>query len=48
MNSSVQGRLVSGCELLTSSLQLPNLKDHHVLAAAILSRADVMATSDAK
>ena len=44
MDSCVLDCLVTGYEDLIPGLQLPDLNDRHVLAAAIRSRADVIVT----
>jgi len=44
VNKSVPDCLISGYESLIPSLNLPDLNDRHVLAAAIRGRADVIVT----
>lgn len=44
MNTHVQDSLVTGYESLIPALNLPDLDDRHVLAAAIRSNADVIVT----
>ena len=44
MNRSVRDCLVTGYESLIPALMLPDLDDRHVLAAAIVVRADVIVT----
>ena len=48
MNDSVRDSLVEGFEDLIPAIQLPDLNDRHVLAAAIKSRADVIVTYNLK
>jgi len=44
MNSHVRDCLVENFELLIPSIKLPDLNDRHVVAAAIVSRTDVIVT----
>jgi predicted nucleic acid-binding protein len=46
MNSHVRDCLVKNYEYLIPSLQLPDLDDRHVLAAAIASGANAIMTAD--
>ena len=48
MNKHAEGCLVTDYEDLIPSLQLPDSKDRHVLAAAIRGRADVIVTNNLK
>jgi hypothetical protein len=48
MNSHVRDSLVTGYEYLIPSLQLPDLDDRHVLAAAIAGGADTVVTFNLK
>ena len=48
MNDTVLGSLVEGCEDLIEALELPDLNDRHVLAAAIRSGADGIVTFNMK
>jgi predicted nucleic acid-binding protein len=48
MNSKVRDCLVTGYEWLIPSLQLPDLDDRHVLAAAITSNAKIIVTFNLK
>jgi predicted nucleic acid-binding protein len=48
MNSAVPDCLVSGFEPFMQCLDLPDPDDRHVLAAAILARADVVVTFNLK
>ena len=48
MNLHAEGCLVTAFEGLIESLELPDPKDRHVLAAAIRSRADVIVTQNLK
>ncbi len=48
MNLAIPDCLVTGYEDLVPSLQLPDPKDKHVLAAAIAGRADVIVTFNLK
>ena len=48
MNKHAEGCLVTDYEDLIPSLQLPDSKDHHVLAAAIRGQADVIVTNNLK
>lgn len=48
MDRAVPDCLVSGYEHLEAGLQLPDADDHHVLAAAICGRADVIVTYNLK
>ncbi len=48
MNSNVRDCLITGYELLISSLHLPDANDRHVLAAAIQCAADVIVTFNLK
>jgi predicted nucleic acid-binding protein len=44
MNEAVLNSLVSGYEALEGSLELPDTRDNHVLAAAIHSKCDAIVT----
>lgn len=46
MNASVRDCLVTGYEPLVTTLELPDLDDRHVLAAAIRARARVIVTEN--
>jgi len=48
MNSHVRDSLVTDYEYLIASLELPDADDRHVLAAAIVGRADVIITFNLK
>ena len=48
MDASTRDCLVTGYETLIPSLQLPDAKDRHVLAAAIVGRCDVIVTQNIK
>lgn len=48
MNQAVEDCLIEGYEELIDSLELPDLGDRHVLAAAIKGRADVIVTYNLK
>ena len=48
MNCHVRDCLVTGYEYLILTLELPDPKDRHVLAAAITGRADVIVTFNLK
>jgi predicted nucleic acid-binding protein len=48
INSSVPDCLVENYEYLIDSLKLPDLKDRHVLAAAIAGHADAIVTENLK
>jgi hypothetical protein len=48
MNSHVRDCLVTGYEYLIPSLQLPDLDDRHVLAAAIAAGANTIVTFNLK
>lgn len=48
MNAHVRDCLVTGYEPLIPSLELPDPDDRHVLAAAIVGRADVIVTYNLK
>ncbi|MBT5229095.1 MAG: PIN domain-containing protein [Methylococcales bacterium] len=48
MNKSVRDCLVEGYEDLIPSIQLPDVDDRHVVAAAITSNADVIVTFNLK
>jgi predicted nucleic acid-binding protein len=48
MNKNIQDSLVSGFESLIPTLELPDLKDRHVLAAAIAANADTIVTFNLK
>ena len=48
MNEAFDDALVTGWEPLTTGLALPDPGDAHVLAAAILGRADVIVTQNLK
>lgn len=48
MNTAFPDAMVVGFEPLTSSLELPDPGDNHVLAAAIRSHAEVIVTSNIK
>lgn len=48
MNSKVRDCLITGYEWLIPSLQLPDLDDQHVLAAAITSDAKIIVTFNLK
>lgn len=48
MDRAVPGCLVTGYEGLIGSLTLPDPNDRHVLAAAIVARADVIVTQNLK
>jgi hypothetical protein len=48
MNSNVRDCLVTGYEALIAGLQLPDSKDHHVLAAAIRCNASIIVTFNLK
>src|SRR4051794_25540256 len=46
MNAAVPDCLVTGFEAIIPSLTLPDENDRHVLAAAIVGRADVIVTTN--
>ena len=48
MNQATRDCLVSGYDILIPSLELPDPDDHHVLAAAIVGRCDVIVTQNLK
>jgi predicted nucleic acid-binding protein len=48
MNKNIQDSLVSGFESLIPTLELPDLNDRHVLAAAIAANADTIVTFNLK
>lgn len=48
MNDAVPDALISGYEPLINSIILPDTNDRHVLAAAIVGRADVIVTANLK
>ena len=48
MNQATRDCIVSGYEPLISELDLPDPKDRHVLAAAIVGRCDVIVTKNTK
>lgn len=48
MNTHVRDALVEAFEDLIDALQLPDLNDRHVLAAAIKGRADLIVTANLK
>ena len=48
MDAHVQDCLVEGYESLTESLELPDLNDRHVFAAAIIGKADLIITFNLK
>jgi predicted nucleic acid-binding protein len=48
MNAHAENSLVAGFEFLIETLQLPDLDDRHVLAAAIHAKADVIVTCNLK
>jgi predicted nucleic acid-binding protein len=48
MNANVRDCLVTGFEPLISALRLPDPDDRHVLAAAIVGRADLILTFNLK
>ncbi len=48
MNKAVPGAVVTGYKPLIASLCLPDADDRHVLAAAIVGRADVIVTFNEK
>lgn len=48
MNKSVRDCLVTGYEFLIPSLELPDIDDRHVLAAAIRSQANIILTFNLK
>jgi len=48
MNATVPDCLITDYEHLTEKLELPDPKDRHVLAAAIVARADVIVTYNLK
>jgi predicted nucleic acid-binding protein len=48
MNCSVRDCLVTGYEQIEQSLELPDAKDRHVLAAAIVGHAQVIVTFNLK
>lgn len=48
MNTAVQDALVTGYQEIIPTLTLPDPNDRHVLAAAIVGRADVIVTSNLK
>lgn len=48
MNAHVLDCLVTGYEPLIDTLDLPDLNDRHVLAAAIVGRADLVVTKNLK
>lgn len=48
MNQAVEDCLIEGFEHLIDSLELPDLNDRHVLAAAISGRAEVIVTYNLK
>jgi predicted nucleic acid-binding protein len=48
MNSAIPDCLVTGHEAIIPSLNLPDPKDRHVLAAAIAGKADVIVTFNLK
>jgi predicted nucleic acid-binding protein len=48
MNEAVPDALITGYESLIESIELPDTKDRHVLAAAVVGRADVIVTANLK
>lgn len=48
MNEAFDDALVTGWEPLVEALDLPDPKDHHVVAAAMRGRADVIVTNNIK
>ena len=48
MNRATRDCLVTGYELLISTLDLPDPNDRHVLAAAIVGRCDVIVTTNTR
>ena len=48
MNQAVEDCLIEDYEPLIDSLELPDLDDRHVLAAAIRGRADLIVTYNLK
>ena len=48
MNDAVADALVTGYQPLIQALELPDADDRHVLAAAIIGRADVLVTLNLK
>ena len=48
MNEHAEDSLATGYEGLIEALQLPDLDDQHVLAAAIIGQADVVVTRNVK
>ena len=48
MDSKIRDALITGYESLIDSLKLPDPRDHHVLAAAIAGRCDVIVTQNLK
>jgi predicted nucleic acid-binding protein len=48
MNEHAEDSVVTGYEGLVEALQLPDLDDRHVLAAAIVGQADVIVTRNVK
>ena len=48
MNEAFDDALVTGWETLTAGIKLPDPDDTHVVAAALVGRADVIVTENAK
>lgn len=48
MNSAFEDAVVTGWESLAGTFGLPDADDEHVVAAALIGRADVIVTSNAK
>ncbi|MFE4949068.1 PIN domain-containing protein [Leifsonia sp. NPDC056665] len=48
MNDAFDDALVTGWEPLTAGIHLPDPKDAHVVAAALVGRADVIVTQNTK
>ncbi|UAJ14077.1 PIN domain-containing protein [Aquirufa lenticrescens] len=48
VNLAFAGAMVQDYESITKTLKLPDLKDRHVLAAAIKSNADIIVTNNLK
>lgn len=48
MNDALPNAMVTGYEAITEGLELPDKNDRHVLAAAIVARADMIITQNLK
>lgn len=48
MNATVPNAMITGFEPLTESVDLPDLDDRHVVAAAVRSNAETIVTSNLK